>query len=123
MSSNVSVFDSEGNFVKRYPRIIQGPGFLRKLPLENKVLVIGSGEMSRGTRPRLLHVFDIEQGCIVQSFFAAPVVFGDYGGLLYTIAPLAVADVRDRTIVAAFALFDELYFFDLHGNLKKKISL
>jgi len=122
-TGNVSVFDSEGNFVKRYPRITQGPVFLRNLPLENKVLVIGLVEVSRGTRPRLLHVFEIEQGRIVQSFFAAPVVLGDYGGLLYTIAPLAVADVRDQTIVAAFALFDELYFFDIQGNFKKKITL
>lgn len=122
LSGNLSLFGEDGRFLKRYTRILSGgTNQVRDLPGED-VLLVGARDLAPGSHP-LLHRFDPETGEVKQSFFPHPIPLGSYGNYLFTVGNIACADVRGETIVAAFALLNRLYFFNLEGDLTQHIEV
>ncbi|WP_456428658.1 hypothetical protein [Rhodocaloribacter sp.] len=122
LNGNLSLFGEDGTFLKRHIRVVAGgTNRVQDLPGED-VLLIGTEKLIPGSHP-LLHRFHPETGNIRRSFFPHPIPLGSYENYLFTVGKIATADVRDDTIVAAFALLNRLYFFDLDGNLKREVEL
>lgn len=122
LDGDLSLFDEEGTFLKRHNRIVAGgTNRVKDLPGED-VLLVGAENAVPGSHP-LLHRFNPITGTIKRSFFPHPIPLGSYENYLFTVGNIAGADVRGDTIVAAFALLNKLYFFDLSGNLKREIEL
>ncbi len=125
----LSLFGTDGRFIKRYPDSFDEPLELYVLPgRKNEVLIVGSREDWR--RPdrtsdayHLLHRFDIETGEIEQSFFPSPLQPGSYSNVLYVIGENVSADVRDNRIATAFAPLSTLYFFGLDGVFQKEVAV
>jgi hypothetical protein len=113
-----ALFDTNGELVNTYllPAMITNT---TKLP-DNKML-IPERSIGRG-KSNLLQILNMETGKIESGFFEQPFDVNEFGGVLAMVTSFVHTTTNGNSIIAVIPFLNSMYFFDLNGNLQRKIE-
>ncbi len=85
--------------------------------------ILVSGKHYKNEITNLMHIYSLKEKKIVKSFFPIPLSSQNYSNIFFSIAKLTPFVNTGEHIYSFFAPLNELYKFDLNGNLISKTEV
>jgi WD40 repeat protein len=120
ISGKIAVFDSSGTKLLRTQQTPLLPIYDAQ-PLDGSRLVI-AGRLSGGEATPLIHIWDLNTGTLVRSFFDVPAHPEELAEAYMFAGSMDIA-LRGDTIAAVFALSDSVYVFTPQGQHLRSIGI